>query len=80
MPIYEYQCASCAKEFETLVRGAADVPRCPSCGGIDLSRLFSVPAASRDGASRGGSLPLANDRPAFGCGGGGCQTGMCGLD
>ena len=79
MPIYEYQCESCSQEFETLVRSAADVPNCPKCGGIDLARLFSVPAASRDAGSRSSSLPMS-DQPSYGCGGGGCQTGMCGLD
>ena len=52
MPLYEYQCESCSQEFETLVRSAADVPRCPHCGGIDLARLFSVLAAARDSGAR----------------------------
>lgn len=32
MPIYEYRCQECGKEFEELVRTAKKV-ECPECGG-----------------------------------------------
>src|SRR5690606_5532042 len=32
MPLYEYTCGGCGKEFEVLVRGQ-EKPACPSCGG-----------------------------------------------
>ncbi|MDW8467689.1 MAG: zinc ribbon domain-containing protein [Burkholderiales bacterium] len=41
MPIYEYACRSCGKEFETLVRGSA-APECPACGATDLEKKLSV--------------------------------------
>ena len=42
MPIYEYQCRTCANKFELLVlRG--EVPACESCGGLELDRLLSLP-------------------------------------
>ena len=31
MPIYEYACHDCGREFETLVRGD-EQPKCPKCG------------------------------------------------
>ena len=44
MPLFEYACKRCAKEFEVLVR-ASDTPECPSCHGTDLERRLSVFAA-----------------------------------
>jgi putative FmdB family regulatory protein len=32
MPIYEYQCASCAHAFEKMVKLGGDNPPCPECG------------------------------------------------
>jgi putative FmdB family regulatory protein len=49
MPLFEYACKSCAKEFEVLVR-ASDTPECPSCHGKDLERRLSVFAAHTAGA------------------------------
>jgi putative FmdB family regulatory protein len=40
MPLYDYHCAACDKDFELLVR-SADVPACPSCGATQLQRLVS---------------------------------------
>jgi putative FmdB family regulatory protein len=48
MPLYEYACKSCAREFETLVRGS-ETPECPSCHGKDLQRRLSVFAAHTGG-------------------------------
>lgn len=77
MPIYEYRCEPCDHRFETLVRSASDVARCPRCGGLEVSKEFSVPAAAQSGQSSS-SLPSL---PA--CGGGGpggmCGGGMCGM-
>lgn len=42
MPIYSYRCASCAAEFELLVKISSDtVPACPQCAGTDLTQLLS---------------------------------------
>ena len=80
MPLYEYHCEPCDHTFETLVRSATDAPRCPECGGIDLTNQFSVPAAAHTGAA-GASLPICNSGAQnFGCGAGQCRTGMCSLD
>jgi putative FmdB family regulatory protein len=61
MPLYEYACKACDREFEVLVR-SHEMPGCPSCGSTDLERLLSVFAAHTDGAS-----PAA-DAPAGPCG------------
>ena len=47
MPIYEYKCRACGREFEELVK-LGETPDCPSCSGNDLERLVSIPAVSTD--------------------------------
>lgn len=44
MPMYEYTCSRCRRDFEELVRDAA-VPPCPHCGSKQVERLMSAPAA-----------------------------------
>lgn len=41
MPIYEYACGQCGREFEALVRSDT-VPECPACHSTELTRLLSV--------------------------------------
>jgi putative FmdB family regulatory protein len=41
MPIYEYACHDCGKEFEALVR-TGTVPTCPACGSVELEKQLSV--------------------------------------
>ena len=48
MPIYEYQCRCCAKEFEMLVLPST-VVACPSCQSQELNPLLSGFAVSSDG-------------------------------
>ena len=44
MPIFEYACKSCGKEFEALVLPTTGAPKCPACAGTDLEKLISSPA------------------------------------
>jgi putative FmdB family regulatory protein len=83
MPIYEYRCRPCDQTFEALIRTPDEVARCPRCGGVELAKQFSVPAAAQTGPGRGqaGALPVCEAGPSrFGCGGGQCMTGFCGTD
>jgi putative FmdB family regulatory protein len=82
MPIYEYRCEPCQHTFETLIRGQGDTAHCPRCGGIDLAKQLSVPAAAQTGSSTSStSLPVCETGAAnFGCGQGRCATGMCSFD
>jgi putative FmdB family regulatory protein len=41
MPLFDFRCRSCGREFEALVR-ASDIPRCPSCRGVKLEQLPSM--------------------------------------
>jgi putative FmdB family regulatory protein len=45
MPIYEYACQDCGREFEALVRSDT-VPECPKCHSRHLDKQLSVFATS----------------------------------
>jgi putative FmdB family regulatory protein len=74
VPIYEYNCATCKKDFELLVRDN-EKPECPECGSTRLDKLLSVPMAHIAGGS---SLPICETPRQVGgcgprCGGGSCS-------
>jgi putative FmdB family regulatory protein len=53
MPIYEYTCRDCGKQFEELVRSDSQ-PECPACHGQHLEKMLSAFAVSSDsGADTG---------------------------
>ncbi|MDL2316120.1 zinc ribbon domain-containing protein [Desulfovibrio sp. OttesenSCG-928-A18] len=75
MPIYEYKCTKCEKEFEELVFGDENPP-CPACGAGETTRLLScaclhMPAPSRAGQTV--SYPSAGGKSACG----GCTATSC---
>jgi putative FmdB family regulatory protein len=69
MPIYEYQCKACRKDFDHLAKSMsladADVP-CPTCGSKKTHRKMSVFAVA--GAASGTTQSAAGHQ----------HTGMCG--
>ena len=75
MPIYEYTCQGCQRDFEVLLRGG-DTATCPSCGGKRLEKKFSVPAAHVQNGSN--SLPICNTPREGSCGLPQCGMGGCG--
>jgi putative FmdB family regulatory protein len=60
MPIFEYRCSGCSREFEQLVR-TGDTPACPSCGSTSLERLLSMVSMSSEG-TRAASLHKAKQK------------------
>ncbi len=72
MPLYEYKCAKCEKNFEILQRNNEKIV-CPNCGGKSLEKQFSVFASSSssESTSGGGSIPPSSP--------GSCGTGCCGM-
>jgi putative FmdB family regulatory protein len=72
MPIYEFRCGSCGKEFETLVRSSKEEkPCCPSCGASAI-RKMSVFAAQTNASS-------GSNEPQPGMCGCGKRMGSCGM-
>lgn len=78
MPIFEYRCTDCTREFEAFVT-ADRTAECPACRGANLVKLFSTPGMV--GASNGSRPgPAALQPMAGGCGAGGahcaCRAGV----
>jgi putative FmdB family regulatory protein len=48
MPIFEYSCKACGKEFEALVLPTTGAPKCPACESTNLEKLISSPAIKSD--------------------------------
>lgn len=73
MPIYEYRCPDCAKEFEELVFGNK-IPPCPACGAKNAERLLSCACVRTAAPSRvGQTVPY----PSSGGGCAGCSATSC---
>ena len=72
MPLYEFVCMKCDKDFELLVRSSnwEGTAACPHCGSKKLTKKLSVFASSV--ASSAPSAPACGMSP----GSGGC--GCCG--
>lgn len=58
MPIYEYRCADCSKDFEKLVWNTKDeIVCCPNCQGEKVIRVLSAFFKSGGMSGKGVSLP-----------------------
>jgi putative FmdB family regulatory protein len=74
MPLYEYHCDDCAKEFELLVPNSRTEPDCPHCGGHKLTKLLST------FSSKGGSSFSASSSSSSGCCPCGKGAGSCSMN
>jgi putative FmdB family regulatory protein len=71
MPLYEYTCTSCGKQFEVLMRDNV-TPACPVCQSQSVEKQFSTYAV---GAMSPKAAPMPSGGPC-----GGCQNqGACGF-
>lgn len=68
MPIFEYHCGQCGKEFEKLVINRSEPVACPDCHGQDVKKKFSV-----FGMKSGGAFV-----PSSGSSCGSCASHNCG--
>ena len=75
MPMYEYHCSRCAKDFEELVFGDERSVRCPACGSKKIRKLMSRCSHRSGGRSDYGESAGAGSGSS-GCSG--CSGGDCG--
>jgi len=70
MPIYEFVCNKCKKNFEKFVlsMGAASDVKCPACGSEDVTKQFST-FACRSGSSSPSFGGVSGSFGSGGCGG-----------
>ncbi len=74
MPMYEYVCAKCGKDFEvrlSMAESDTTKPPCPACGSRSAERRLSAANFSMGGGgSSGGGSDFSSDGPS--CSGGSC--------
>lgn len=75
MPIFEYVCNKCGKEFEKLVPSAQTQVSCPECSGTKVTRKLSRFAASV--REHGGGCPSKEFCPSASAGCGCGHSGCC---
>lgn len=70
MPIYEYRCLKCKKDFEYLVFGKDEDVTCPECNSKKVKRSMSACSFKSEGnySSSAGSSGCSS------CSGGTCST------
>lgn len=68
MPIFEYRCADCEREFEAFVT-ADRTAECPACRGANLVKLLSTPGMVGSNGTRTEAGPPVGG----GCGAGGAH-------
>ena len=73
MPIFEYRCRDCGKNFEAIVNSATSRALCKSCGSRKVEQLLSVFAVA--GGSSTTATAAAEPGP---CACGAPRRGMCG--
>jgi len=78
MPIFEYVCRGCGKQFEVLIRGS-EKAHCPKCNGTRLEQQLSAFAVAA-GHSGGGTSEFASGPAPGGCGQCGMGGAACGFD
>ncbi len=77
MPIYEYSCPKCGKEFEKLVKSSSEKVDCPKCSNSKVERKLSVFSASVSSGSSKSACNMVESCPSArkSC----CSGGTCGL-
>ncbi len=71
MPIYEYQCGKCGKEFECLVFGGETPKGCPACHHKNVKRMMSACGFK----SKGGGGETVRSSAGSSCGS--CKASSC---
>ena len=76
MPLFEYVCQDCGKEFERIVPRHDSLADCPHCASLRVEKQLSVFAVSGSGSSSSYAGDSTDAGP--GCGRcGAAEPGMC---
>ena len=75
MPIFEYQCSGCGKEFEKLVRSSSPEPECPACSSTNLQKKISTFSSTSRSAFGAVSSSASLETLPAGCQGCGSPDG-----
>ena len=81
MPVFEYKCNDCGSKYDMFHKSSLkqeDVT-CPKCGSNKNKKLFSAFATANSSESDYSS-PCASGNCTPDYSGGGCASGMCGLN
>ena len=73
MPIYEYRCNHCNKDFECLVFGS-EKPECPTCNTKDIQKLMSACGFVSKGQGGNTVKASAGNSSCSGCAATSCAT------
>jgi putative FmdB family regulatory protein len=71
MPLFDFVCNACGKEFELLVMGG-EIPACPHCKSSELEKKMSTFAFRSKG--EGGRTVSNAGSSCAGCSGGNCSS------
>ena len=71
MPIYEYHCSDCDKDFDVLLAHGEGATECRLCGGENLKRKFSCFSTRTD------SYTASDVSAASSSGCAGCMASSC---
>ena len=74
MPIFEFHCVKCDKDFEKLVFGNDPDVECPHCGQKDVQKLMST-CAFKVGSHSFMSVPSSSSKSSSSCTG--CSATSC---
>jgi putative FmdB family regulatory protein len=76
MPLYEYHCLDCKKDFDALIMAGRETPsKCPSCGSAKINQKISSFSAQSDNSCSSGSCEMPSQgMPSMGGGCGGCGS------
>jgi len=73
MPIYEFHCNRCNKDFEMLIIGS-DKPSCPVCKTDDIHKLMSACGFTSKGEQGQTTRASAGQSSCAGCSAGSCAS------
>lgn len=76
MPIFEFRCKKCGKEFEEVVLGSTAKVICPACASEDTEKLMSTGCfkSAADGGMAASTFSSGASSSCGSCTGGNCSS------